>query len=317
MKVRRFGSGALTLALAAALAAFAPAAAVAKKKAKPKSTTRYYLALGDSLSQGIQPLGPSYAIVETNAGYPDQLYSYYSKEIKHLKLVDVGCPGDTTSSLLTGKGNSASVATFKCDLKGGSQLAAAVAFLKAHHNKGEVPLVTIDIGANDVDGCTSQTTVPAVEACVGNGVSSIKTNTPQILSALKKAAPKGTTFAAMNLYDPVLAYGLIPTSPLNSLAGLSLTLVQSINTTIATADTAAGFKTADVADAFDTYDTTDQLEYTGPLAPTGQMVAKNLYEICTLTWMCAASPQGPNIHANAAGYAAIAGAFETVIGKLH
>ena len=214
------GMAALTIAVVGLIAGVAPTAASAKSKSKP-STAHYYLALGDSLSVGYQPTSTG-AGAETSQGYTNQLLAYYGKQIKRLKLVEVGCPGDTTSSLLTGQGNTAAAAQFNCDRKGGSQLAAAVAFLKAHHNKGEVPLVSIDIGANDVDGCTTQTTVALVEGCVGAGVTTIEQNTPKILAALKKAAPKGTTFAAMNLYDPVLAYALQPTSPDYSLAGLSV-----------------------------------------------------------------------------------------------
>ena len=66
-----------------------------------------------------------------------------------------------------------------------------------------MPLITVDIGANDVDGCA---TVPASEVltCVNNGLATINANLPKILAGLKKAAPKGTTFAGMTLYDPVL-----------------------------------------------------------------------------------------------------------------
>jgi hypothetical protein len=39
-------------------------------------------------------------------------------------------------------------------------------------------------------------------------------------------------------------------------------------------------------------------------------------QICKLTWMCAPSPVGPNIHANKTGYGVIAGAFSRVLGKL-
>jgi hypothetical protein len=32
-------------------------------------------------------------------------------------------------------------------------------------------------------------------------------------------------------------------------------------------------------------------------------------QICKFTWMCAAAPRGPNIHANAQGYHKIAAVF--------
>ena len=325
MKGRTFGAALVAVAITSALAALSPALASAKTP-----PVRYYVALGDSLSVGYQPNTKGVDVIppcstnltkykgcETSQGYTNDLYAHYAKQIPGLKLVEFGCPGDTTGSLLHGgtsmADNGPSAKLFHCDRKGGSQEAAAEAFLRAHHSKGEVPLITIDIGANDVDGCTSAKTLSAVYTCVGAGESSIKANTPKILSGLRKAAPKGTALAAMNLYDPVLAYALDPYSPDYGLASLSVPLLQGstgINADIAGADTAAGFKTADVASAFDTSDTTDQVPY------QGKLVAKDVEEICTLTWMCAAPPVGPNIHANKQGYKVIAGAFESTLGKL-
>jgi lysophospholipase L1-like esterase len=188
---------------------------------------------------------------------------------------------------------------------GGSQLRAAEKWLKAHHKKGEVPLITIDIGPNDVDGCAS----PRVSLlpCLSAGIKAISGNTPKILAGLRKAAPKGTAFAAMNLYDPFLAAYLDPYSTFYSLAEPSVGLAQTVNLAIAAADKAAKFKTADVFDAFKTGVATT---YPGTKLPT------NVVEICALTWQCTKPPQGPNIHANKAGYGVIARAFNSVIGKL-
>jgi hypothetical protein len=41
----------------------------------------------------------------------------------------------------------------------------------------------------------------------------------------------------------------------------------------------------------------------------GQQVPVAVATTCQLTWMCASSPQGPNIHANPAGYSLMAMAF--------
>ncbi len=43
-------------------------------------------------------------------------------------------------------------------------------------------------------------------------------------------------------------------------------------------------------------------------------VPLSVYNTCTLTWMCAAPPLGPDIHANNDGYQVIAGAFADVLG---
>ena len=68
--------------------------------ARAAPVVRYYLALGDSLSQGVQP-STGGASLETNQGYPNQLFALESRRIPNLVLVKLGCPGDTTSSMLT------------------------------------------------------------------------------------------------------------------------------------------------------------------------------------------------------------------------
>jgi hypothetical protein len=42
----------------------------------------------------------------------------------------------------------------------------------------------------------------------------------------------------------------------------------------------------------------------------------NVAAVCLLTWMCAPSPVGPNIHANTLGYRVIADAFVDSIGPV-
>ena len=94
----RAGSG--VVAVAAVVLVAAPLASA--KAPAP----RYYVSLGDSLSQGVQP-NVSGLSLETNQGYADQLYAILRGRMPNLKLVKFGCPGDTTTSLLTGKGNAA------------------------------------------------------------------------------------------------------------------------------------------------------------------------------------------------------------------
>src|SRR5271169_6906400 len=127
--------GPVRIALAAAAAAVAitacsgPATSVRSHAAAPPAT--YYLALGDSLSQGVQPDAAGTS-VETGQGYPDQLYAVLRRSQPALQLVKLGCPGETTATMIHGG---------ICSYRGGSQLAAAVAFLNAH--RGHLRLVTI------------------------------------------------------------------------------------------------------------------------------------------------------------------------------
>src|ERR1700761_7994052 len=56
----------------------------------------YYLSLGDSLAQGIQP-GPSGGDGPTSDGYPDVLASRLRATFPSLRLVKLGCSGETTT----------------------------------------------------------------------------------------------------------------------------------------------------------------------------------------------------------------------------
>ena len=70
----------------------------------------YYVALGDSLAQGVQPatppLPPGVTLgqsIETDAGYANDLYAHYKRAFGGaLTLVQLGCPGETSTSMLTG-----------------------------------------------------------------------------------------------------------------------------------------------------------------------------------------------------------------------
>jgi lysophospholipase L1-like esterase len=299
----------LAAAYVAVVAAALPTAASAKTAKQP--APHYYLALGDSLSQGMQP--DLHGVTrDTDQGYTNDLLATERRHVHNLQLVALGCGGDTTTSLLTGKGNEASVKQNHCDRRGGSQEAAAIHFLKTHHHRGEVPLITVDIGANDVDGCAA---LPAsqVVSCVESGLATINQNLPKIFAGLEKAAPKGTTFASMNLYDPILGgwFGPVGSSSHN-LALESLALVKALDDELGSIDARSGFLTADVAGAFNTYDMTDTVTW------ESQQVPAAIANLCSWTWACQTPPSGPNIHANKNGYQVIANAFSQVIGnRLH
>src|SRR5215469_2392605 len=61
----------------------------------------FYLSLGDSLSQGIQP-GPTGQNGPTAQGYTDQLERMLLTRIPELRLVKLGCSGETTATMIDG-----------------------------------------------------------------------------------------------------------------------------------------------------------------------------------------------------------------------
>ena len=250
----------------------------------------YYLALGDSLSVGVQVGFPD----GTGVGYTDDLYTQLHAHDAALQLAKLGCPGETTATMING----ACPDTHFPYPAGHSQLAAAVAFLHAH--AGHVKYLTIDIGANDVDGCASGGSINA--QCVAQGAVSIAKNLDTILCALRAADGGHPISAGMSYYDPFLAEWLTGTSG-QAVATASVALLTTINTAEATEFTLYGFRTADV---FDHFQTANFL----PLGTwNGKTVPVNVATLCKITWMCT----NGNIHANAIGYGVIADAFADVI----
>ena len=294
----------LGVAVAVVLLAVCGALAAAVTAAGSSRDARYYVALGDSLSTGYQPtlLGQG---VETHSGYVDDIYSSEHSHMPHLELVDFGCPGDTSTSLLTGAGNYPLARRLHCNRSFGSQLGAVTAFLRAHHDPGQVPLITIDIGINDINRCAA---LLQPERCLLGGEAALRENLPRILQRLRAAAPRGTVFAAMTLYDTYLGKRYSP-DPTVANAGSFLRAYREANLTIAADDAAAGFRTANVAGAFDTYNT-------APVAWHGTQAPANLVRTCSLSWSCSPPPIFHNIHPDNRGYRVIARMYERAIGRL-
>jgi lysophospholipase L1-like esterase len=294
-RMRRAIAAAIIAAVAAAVAVVAVTTAGPDDTVRPRSPHRppasYYLSLGDSLSQGVQP-DRSGASVPTGQGYPDQLYAMLHASDPGLRLVKLGCSGETTSTMIHGG---------ICAYRGGSQLAAAVRFLRAH--RGRVSLITIDIGANDPNSCIFHPSLGTITHCVRSAIPGAVGNLARILQALRAAGGSKVRIIGMNYYVPELAEwrnGLAG----RALARLSAQLGAGLNYLLTRAYGAAGARVADVAGAFRTGDFTGRL--TRSAAGT---VPPNVALICSLTWACAQPPRGPDEHANAAGYRVIAQAF--------
>src|SRR5215472_7269902 len=63
--------------------------------------TSYYLSLGDSLSLGVQPARTGQDVA-TSRGYPDRLAAMLRAKLPHLRLVKLGCSGETTATMIHG-----------------------------------------------------------------------------------------------------------------------------------------------------------------------------------------------------------------------
>ena len=245
----------------------------------------YYLALGDSLAAGYQPIGREEDDHVTRAGYPDQLWLMARASYPNLELVNLACPGENTATIRLDNG--------RCSYRHGSQLDEALAFIDEHRD--DIAFITIDIGFNDFD-CTDALT------CLFPGIDSIRARLPSILDDLQAAAP-GSPIVSMNVYDPYLTLWFGDAEE-RVLAQQSVVAIALINEALEEVYADAGIAVADVAGGF----AMDDWVTLVPVAGHGQ-VPRNLALLCERTWICFPPPLGPDRHPNVLGARAIAEAF--------
>lgn len=280
-------AGALVLgpAIAASAAPRAGAAAVAEPAVA--LGTVHYLALGDSLAAGFQPNG------QTGQGYVDDLWRRMRHDLPTLERRNIGCPGETSRSLITG-------AHSLCHYAAGSQLDAAVAFLGRH--RGHVAFITIDIGGNDLlDRCLGDSG-RIDRACAVDLFPRLQARVTRIVDALRAAAGPDVPIVAMTYYNPLLGFwGLVPGG--RALARADQRVWALFNASLWAAYTRAGATVADVAATFRIDDFTDTV-----MVPGRGELPINVARACRWTWFCTPEFAG-DPHANRTGYRKIAATF--------
>ena len=281
--VARFRPTAPVAALLLALALLAPASSADPAPA-------YYLALGDSLARGVQP-DASGRGRETDEGYVDDVAAALRSRHPRLRVIKLGCSGETTASMLRGG---------RCRYAAGSQLAEAEEFLRAHHR--DVVAVTVNVGDNDVEGCLGGGTLDS--DCVQRTMAGMSGRLPQIARRLRTAAGRDVPMAGLGDYDQFLAYWLNGPSG-RRFARRSVAVLEQLNSTFARIYADAGIRSADAAHAFATAEVTPRRR--GAL-PTG------VRRVCAWTWACSRPPIGFNDHANARGYKVLARVLLAALG---
>jgi lysophospholipase L1-like esterase len=282
-----------TLAVLAAAVAMTVLACAASSSAERHTGVRtsYYLALGDSLSVGVQPDAAGKS-VPTGQGYASQLYAALHADDPGLRLVRLGCSGETTHTMIDGG---------ICTYPARSQLDEAVSFLHAH--RGRISLITIDIGANDPDSCITRASLGAAVSCVTRSFPQTVANLTKIMSSIRSAAGGKVRIIGMNYYVPELSQWRDGPAG-QQLARLSERLVAGYNSLLTAVYQHFGARVANVFGAFHSGDFTDRAG-----VPGIGTVPRNVAAICLWTWECAAAPRGPNEHARPVGYGVIALAF--------
>jgi lysophospholipase L1-like esterase len=309
------------VALIALFAACSPA--VGAERARAASRTRasaatapILLALGDSLAAGYQPIdGEHPPPVDPQTGLADAGYPHgYAQDLAselHLRLIDLACPGETTTSFTTHAAQGACTNAYREIAGARNQLGAALAVLDAH--RGQVGLVTFDLGANDVDTCEVRHSLDTT--CLLQAIAGIDQRLPSILATLSSALHQddpGARFVAMTYYDPFLGLAYDPGGlRASALAIVSLGGLSMLNAALTALYRKDHILVAPVAAAFASGAILPLQRYGGRLLP------RDVATVCRLTYMCPlpGRPGEPaqDIHPNTKGYGAIAHAFETVL----
>ncbi|HLX88630.1 MAG TPA: SGNH/GDSL hydrolase family protein [Acidimicrobiales bacterium] len=296
------------------------------------SGTVYYLSLGDSYSVGYQP-----AHGATPAGASSG-YTAVVAANKGLQLENFGCGGATTTSILAFDQSQCGVTQYGPPAatdagpvaSGQTQVQAADAFIAA--NPGQVGLITISIGGNDVTPCAAAAPGHPVNgktdpvSCVGAGDSAIQANVATLVGDLEGAliAANGTKGAKqvpiVGLTYPDVLLGLwvnsgpggspantpkFPASASNqTLASESVAAFNLlINPTLKAAYATVKGKFVDVTKGTHAYTPlTKTTRYDASALGLGTItIPKAVADVCTWTWYC----QYGNIHANDTGYTLI------------
>jgi lysophospholipase L1-like esterase len=275
-------------ALCAAIAA--PAATLTSTARAGDSPTIYYLSLGDSLAASFQPNG------DFSHGYAEQLYASLVAGEPKLRLVKLGCGGESSVSMRFGSQDPTVVLScgtpryYKHVLyPKGTQLAEALSFLEAH--KGNVALVTIDIGANDLQRLDSQGNLVICllePAGCATEQARLAANLDVILANLRAAAGPAVPIVGMTYYDVFAPLWFTDPATALFVGGR----VDDFNAVLDSAYAAAGVSVADVAGIFE-----------------NGVYPDSALNVCAWTWFCSLS----DLHPNTTGYGEIAQAFEQVV----
>jgi lysophospholipase L1-like esterase len=287
MKIRRSAIAPLSTVIAAVLAALVLAAGA---RADADSATHYYLSLGDSLAASFQPNG------DFSHGYAEQLYSALVAHDPKLELVKLGCGGESTASMRFGSQDPTVVLSCGTphDYKHvlypkGTELAEALGFLEAH--KSKVALVTIDIGANDLQRLDSQGNVVICllePAGCATQETRLAANLSAMLSELRAAAGTDVPIVGMTYYNAFAPLWFTDPATALFIGGR----VDDLNAVLTSTYAAAGVPVADVAGAFE-----------------NGIYPDSALNVCTWTWVCSLG----DLHANSAGYGVIAQAFKQAL----
>ena len=249
-----------------------------------------YVALGDSLSRGVQPAPGGNRT--TASGYPWRLTALLRERGLSVELVEAGCGGATTRTFVAG-GRCApeSPVPYANRDEATGQLRWAVERLR---DRGGAPtLVTLDVGGNDLVACASPDRT-RVAACLRDLRPALLRGWRRIARDLAAVAGPDTVLAVATLYDPFVALLRTGRALAPAVRELDRFVVRDANPALRRIFRAQGWLVADVGAAI------------GTRGALGSARSRRVRAVCDVTWMCAAQ----DIHLNDDGYLRAARVFD-------
>lgn len=246
----------------------------------------YYMALGNSLSFGYQPN------LDFSSGFADDILNdLRQSELKtkgqqvSIEGINYACAGETTNTMINGGcvGEFAHHGSYT-----GAQLQAALAFLKDARHLGRVSPITLEVGANDVDGDFDPATC-TVSSSAESDLAQMDANlTDIILPDLVKAltTPTGAQVGDLHMLNYYNPYAKICPS--------SAIFAHELNDHLQADAATFRIPIVDIYAAF---------------GGDSGMAS----HICNYTWVCDPRFQ-ENIHPTTEGYRVIADAVEAALG---
>ncbi|HEV7192520.1 MAG TPA: GDSL-type esterase/lipase family protein [Jatrophihabitantaceae bacterium] len=258
------------------------------------SGTQYYVSIGDSYAAGYQPTSHSGGHTTRN-GFAYQVVPAAKARGYDLTLVNFGCSGATTASVLHAPGCAASALGPGAAPYGPkTQAGAAEDFVRTH--RAQIALVTVSIGGNDITTCGFSA---SPLTCLTPALDTVKTNLAALLAGLRAAGGPGVRIVGITYPDVLLAGELSPDAATRGLAPLSVQAFRSlINPALMATYSTVGATFVDVTAATGAY---GSLSATTTLAPYGTIPVP-VAKVCQLTYAC----QYTDIHPRTNGYAIIA-----------
>lgn len=249
---------------------------------EPEEARGTLLAIGDSLCTGQLP-EPKNTVFFSDEGFVDVLFEYLEDNYDFDKLQKICCPGEDSAELIDASFAVPPSDGSNCYLEPNtppSQLDAAITALQS----GEIGLISISIGANDVFSCAF---APNPEECATTQIESFVMNLQFILNTLEGATDDLPPIVAITPYNPLLALFLSEDENERALVPISQQAVVGLQT-----------EAAKVYDAFNVETVFGHFIFGGLNDTLVDGTPQNVINICKYTGMCDETESGYVLKSN-------------------